>query len=99
MAKNMPVPNTSTLNATKTVGIQSMILNISRLAFGGNCRVQMREEKKVSDGHAGWLLQDLRAFYLKAIPNHPDKMSQLKTTQDDSCQSTAAIDRDVDNMV
>jgi hypothetical protein len=31
MAKNMPVPNTRTLNVMKTIGNQSIILNISRL--------------------------------------------------------------------
>src|SRR5450830_477585 len=33
MAKNMPVPSTRTLNVTKTIGIQSIILSISRLLF------------------------------------------------------------------
>jgi hypothetical protein len=31
MAKNMPVPNTRTLNGRKTIGNQSHILDISRL--------------------------------------------------------------------
>jgi hypothetical protein len=31
MAKYMPVPNTRTLNVMKTIGNQSVILNISRL--------------------------------------------------------------------
>ena len=31
MAKNMPVPSTRTLNVTKTIGIQSIILCISKL--------------------------------------------------------------------